>query len=116
MLSPIRKEQNCRNSYSMINKINRVNNRFVALYEGMAYWFMMKDQYLFQVTTEREFFEYIGSEETPDKLRYTPTNTGFLSLKGLLGKRRYFVTHPINKEGNERKGVDLIRQAYGEDI
>ena len=108
--------------------INRVNNeglmfyvtpnftRFVALYDGLAYWFMMKDQYLFQVTTEREFFEYIGSEETPDKMRYTPTNTGFLSQKGLRTKRRYFVTHPVNKEGDERRGVDLIRQAYGEDI
>lgn len=110
------------------NGINRVNNegmmfyvtpnftRFVALFDGLAYWFMMKDQYLFQVTTEREFFEYIGSEDIPDKMRYTPTNTGFVSQKGLRNKRRYFMTHPVNKEGNERKGVDLIRQAYGEDI
>lgn len=90
-------------------------SRFVALHEGLAYWFMMKDQYLFLVTTEREFFEYIGNPDTPEKLRYTPTNTGFVSLKGLLTKRRYFVTHPLNKEGQERKGVDLIRKVFGED-
>lgn len=112
---------------STINKINRCGNeglmfyvtpnlnRFVALYEGLAYWFMMKDQYLFQVTTEKDFFKYISDDDTPDKMRYTPTNTGFVSLKGLLTKRRYFVTHPVNKEGQERRGIDLLRQAYGEE-
>ena len=89
-------------------------NRFVALYEGLAYWFIMKDQYLYQVTTEREFYEYNGDPDLPNKLRYTPTQTGFLSLRGLMGKRRYFVTHPIAKDGTERKGVDLVREKYAE--
>lgn len=89
-------------------------NRFIALYDGLAYWFMMKDQYLYQVTTEREFYEYNGNPDVPEKFRYTPTQTGFVSLRGLMGKRRYFMTHPVNKEGLERKGVELLKQMYNE--
>lgn len=89
-------------------------NRFVALYDGLAYWFVMKDHYLYQVTTEQEFYRYNGDSSVPDKLRYTPTQTGFVSLRGLMAKRRYFVTHPVNKEGMERTGVELVRQKYNE--
>lgn len=110
------------------NGINRVNNdgimfyiipnltRFVALYDGIAYWFMMKDQYLFNVSTEQEFFAYIGNPDTPEKMRFTPTNTGFVSRRGLMAKARYYAAHPVNKEGQERNGIDLLRETYGEDI
>ncbi|MGN0089591.1 MAG: hypothetical protein ACI36Z_01360 [Alloprevotella sp.] len=89
-------------------------NRFVALHEGLAYWFKTKDQYLYKVSTEREFYEYNGDSEVPDKLRYTPTQTGFVSLRGLMAKRRYYVTHPVNAEGKERTGVELVKQKYHE--
>ena len=89
-------------------------NRFVVLYDGLAYWFKMKDQYLYQVTTEREFYEYNGDSEVPEKFRYSPTQTGFVSLRGLMSKRRYYVTHPVNADGREREGVELIRQKYNE--
>lgn len=84
--------------------------RFVVLYEGLAYWFEMKDQYLYKVTVEQEFFDYLeeNKEQIKEKFIYRLINGSILSPKLLIKKRRWYASHAVSKEGFKRIGVELI--------
>lgn len=82
-------------------------DKFVVVYNGLAYWFKMKGQYLFRVSTEEDF-QSENDNIKIEKLRYTPIPGSIISLNVLFYKRKFFAEHPVDKEGKPRKGVELL--------
>lgn len=82
-------------------------DKFVVTYNGLAYWFKMKDQYLFRVSTEETFHQENNDLEI-EKLKCVPIDGSIVSLKTLLAKRRFFAEHPIDRSGRRRQGVELL--------
>lgn len=82
-------------------------DKFVVIYNGLAYWFKMKDQYLFRVSAEETFHQENNDLEI-EKLKCVPIDGSIVSLKTLLAKRRFFAEHPIDRSGRRRQGVELL--------
>lgn len=82
-------------------------DKFVVTYNGLAYWFRMKGQYLFRVSTEQEFHDENANAYHP-KVFCKPIDGTIVPLRQLFRKRSYFVTHPVNQDGHLRQGVDML--------
>ena len=84
-------------------------DKFVVVYNGLAYWFKMKDQYLYRVSTEEDFHQ--ESENITIEIRkYTQIPGSIISLNILLRKIEYYAAHPIDIKGNQRQGIELLKK------
>ncbi len=83
-------------------------DKFVVTYNGLAYWFRMKGQYLFRVSTESQFHEENAQAYKPEVFCH-PISGTIVPLKQLFIKRDFFLRHPINKEGTPRLGIELLQ-------
>ena len=82
-------------------------DKFVMLSDGLAYWFKMKDQYLYRVTPSQVFFEEAQQITVPVR-QYREVEVSIISMKTLVEKRTFFAQHPIDQAGRRRPGVELI--------
>ena len=82
-------------------------DKFVMLSQGLAYWFKMKDQYLYRVTPSQVFFEENEAITVPIR-QYREVGVSILSTKSLIEKRKYFAQHPVDQAGRTRSGVELV--------
>lgn len=82
-------------------------DKFVTIYNGLAYYFKMRDQYLFRVAPEAVFFQE-NQAVLDDRFRYYPIPGSIVSIRTLLLKRKIFATYPINRAGYQRPGVELL--------
>lgn len=90
--------------------INGRLDRFTILYEGLAYWFEMKDQYLYKVTLEDEFkqFWYDHRGDLHPKFVFRHLNGSIFTPKKLVVTRRWYFATGVNKEGYKRIGLELL--------
>jgi hypothetical protein len=86
-------------------------DKFVTVYNGLAHYFKMRDQYLFRVATEADFLAE-NAEVTDDRFRYFYIPGSIVSIRTLLLKRRQFSLYPINRQGYQRPGVELLPEYH----
>lgn len=82
-------------------------DKFVMLADGLAYWFKMKDQYLYRVTPSQVFFEEAEKITVPVR-QYREVEVSIISMKTLVEKRIFYAQHPTDQAGRRRAGVELI--------
>lgn len=82
-------------------------DKFVMLAGGLAYWFKMKDQYLYRVTPSQVFFEEAEDISVPVR-QYRQVDVSIISMKILVEKRIFYANHPVDQAGRHRPGVELI--------
>lgn len=83
-------------------------DKFVVTYNGLAYWFRMKGQYLYRVSFEYQFHEE-NEKAHLTKLVCHPIAGTIIPLKQLFRKRNYFLNHPVNRDGHLRQGIDILQ-------
>lgn len=77
------------------------------LSDGLAYWFKMKDQYLYRVTPSQVFFEEAQHITVPVR-QYRQVEVSIISMKTLVDKRTFYAQHPTDQAGRRRPGVELV--------
>ena len=82
-------------------------DKFVMLTDGLAYWFKMKDQYLYRVTPTQVFHEEAEQISVPVR-QYRRVEVSIISMKTLVEKRTYYAQHPTDQAGRLRPGIELI--------
>jgi hypothetical protein len=82
-------------------------DKFVTVYNGLAHYFKMRDQYLFRVATEQDFLEE-NRAVVDDDYRYFYIPGSIVSIRTLLLKRKQFSLYPFNRQGYQRPGVELL--------
>lgn len=82
-------------------------DKFVMLADGLAYWFKMKDQYLYRVTPSQVFHEEAAQIMVPIR-QYKEVEVSFISMKTLIEKRTYYAQHPTDQAGRTRPGAELV--------
>lgn len=82
-------------------------DKFVMLADGIAYWFKMKDQYLYRVTPAQTFHEEAAAITVPVR-QYREVEVSFISMKTLVEKRTFYAQHPVDAAGRPRQGIELI--------
>lgn len=82
-------------------------DKFVMLADGLAYWFKMKDQYLYRVTPSQVFFEESAQITVPVR-QYREVEVSIISMKTLVEKRTFYAQHPTDQAGRRRAGIELI--------
>lgn len=82
-------------------------DKFVMIADGIAYWFKMKDQYLYRVTPSQTFHEEAGAITVPVR-QYCEVEVSFISMKTLVEKRTFYAQHPVDAAGRPRPGVELV--------
>lgn len=82
-------------------------DKFVVLYDGLAYWFKMKDQYLYCISTEEDFHKE-SADITIAVRQYSEIKGSIVSLKRLLKMREFYVAHPVDNSGRHRLGIELL--------
>jgi hypothetical protein len=86
-------------------------DKFVAVYNGLAHYFKMRDQYLFRVAPESDFLAE-NEAVTDDRYRYFYIPGSIVSIRTLLLKRKQFATFPVTLQGTPRPGVKLLPEYY----
>ena len=82
-------------------------DKFVMLADGLAYWFKMKDQYLYRVTPSQVFHEEAQQITVPIR-QYREVEVSIISMKTLVEKRIFYAQHPVDQAGRRRLGIELI--------
>lgn len=82
-------------------------DKFVMIAEGLAYWFKMKDQYLYRVTPAQVFHEEAAQIKVPVR-QYRQVEVSIISMKTLCEKRKFYAQHPTDQAGRTRQGVELL--------
>ena len=82
-------------------------DKFVMLADGLAYWFKMKDQYLYRVTPSQVFHEEASRITVPVR-QYRQVEVSIISMKTLVDKRTFYAKYPTDQSGRIRPGVELI--------
>lgn len=88
--------------------VNTRFDKFVVVYNGLAYWFKMKGQYLYRVSEEETFHQENANLPEQGGHRFNLISGSIVPLKALLQKRRFFADHPIDRQGKKRQGVELL--------
>lgn len=86
-------------------------DKFVTVYNGLAHYFKMRDQYLFRVAPESQFLNE-NEAVLDDRYRYFPIPGSIVSVRTLLLKRKQFALYPISRQGGERPCVQLLPEYY----
>lgn len=82
-------------------------DKFVMVADGLAYWFKMKDQYLYRVTPSQVFHEESAQIAVPIR-QYREVEVSIISMKTLTDKRTFYAQHPVDAAGRPRPGIELI--------
>lgn len=87
-------------------------DKFVVLAYGLAFWFKMKDQYLYRITPMQVFLEEASQITVPVR-QYRKVEVSIISMKTLRTKSIFYAQHPVDSQGRPRPGVELLAEEGG---